>query len=156
MENASAPEPRLASELATIPPLPFRRGRGEGAAFALGRLAAGGACGGALPAAARERDDGTSLPGPLLARFAVRFSGERYPWPCWRLDCIGDSPSSLSGLAVIMAQRARRPQENLRLPSIPRFRFFAFADNALSVPQSLSTNLALCPRVPLETQKPRE
>ena len=155
MENAFAPEPRLASELATIPPLPFRRGegQGEGAPFALGWLAAGGACGSCLPPAARERDDGKSLPGPLVARLAVRFSGELYPLLCWRLDFIGGSPSSLSGLAVIMAERACRAQENLRLPSIPRVRLFAFADNAFPVPQSLSTNLALCPRVPLGKQK---
>jgi len=143
MENASAPEPRLARELGTIPHLPFRRGedRGEGAAFALGRLAAGGACGRGLPPAARERDDGKSSPGFLAARFAVLFSGERYPLLGWRLAFIGDFPSSLSELAVIMAQRAGRPQGNLRPPSAPSSPFFGFADNASPVPQSVSANL---------------
>ena len=122
MENASAPEPRLARELATIPPLPFRlaalsrrrSGRGEGRdEGAWGRLAAGGAFGSGLPAAARERDDGKSSPRLLVARFTVRSSGELYLLLCWRLDFIGGFSGSLSYLLTLVPLRKWHPCDPL-------------------------------------------
>jgi hypothetical protein len=63
--------------------------------------------------AARERDDGKSLPGLLAARFTVRFSGGLYLVFCWRLVFIGDFPGSF-----LLVWRGQFLFEN-GLPAIP-------------------------------------
>src|SRR5882672_8478317 len=120
---ADAPIPTMENR----PPLDcakpvFSRGREE-------RLAAGGTFGSGLPAADRERDDGKSLPGRLMARLTAPFSCELCPLLGWFFDFIGDFPSSLSGLAVVIAPSGLEDRAEIcgffSLPGLafPLFRF---------------------------------